>query len=100
MSDYPSESDLAKLREWPFDDPRGWLAFARELWWQPDWGWPNLEGHIATGGWSGNEDIIAAMQGNYILWAQTWESSHRGGGYIFHLPAKHQPDPETPGGTP
>ena len=40
--------------------------------------------YISTGGWSGNEDLIGAMQNNAMLWIMTWVSSRRGGHYTFH----------------
>lgn len=36
-----------------------------------------------TGGWSPNEDVIEAMHRNTILWMLCWESSHRGGKFVF-----------------
>lgn len=38
---------------------------------------------VATGGWSGNEDIIRALQENYVVWGITWQLSERGGRYVF-----------------
>lgn len=40
---------------------------------------------MATGGWSGNEEIIIAMNENLALWGLLWESSHRGGLEVFNL---------------
>lgn len=88
--DYPTEEELKRLREWPMEDPRGWLEFAHSIWWCAEWGWPDGVGpghiHASTGGWSGNEDIIDAMQDNWILWHQTWDTTRRGGHYTFLLP--------------
>jgi len=39
---------------------------------------------IATGGWSGCEDIVEALMGN-IFGRMRWESSHRGGLHVFKL---------------
>jgi len=38
---------------------------------------------IATGGWSGNEEIIQALKGNRLFWIMTWQLSKRGGYYEF-----------------
>lgn len=45
---------------------------------------------IATAGESFNEDIIGALE-NTMFWFMYWESSHRGGGYTFHI-AQEQMD--------
>lgn len=41
-----------------------------------------------TGGWSGNESIIVAMQENYVFWGLTWYSSERGGKHVFKIPGE------------
>jgi hypothetical protein len=83
-----TENDVRRLREWSLDDPKGWLEFARSLWWMADWGWPELEGIVSTGGWSGNEDIIDVMRSAHdgLLWHQVWQQTRRGGHYMFVLP--------------
>jgi hypothetical protein len=91
--DYPTDEELQKLRDWNFRDMRGWFDFAQDVgqYWpdDPPWYWaedPPGTFHISTAGWSGNEDIIRAMQDNFICWTQTWVSHHRGGHYVFKLP--------------
>jgi hypothetical protein len=91
---YPTDEELRWIKEWSDKDPKGWLAVAKGCWWAADWGWRELTGkkgdltyHVSTGGWSGNEEIIDAMQENVWCWAQTWESTRRGGHYVFVLPA-------------
>lgn len=42
--------------------------------------------YLATGGWSGCEDIIGALQKNYIFWGMCWQKSARGGAYWFKVP--------------
>ena len=95
---YPTDAALDKISNWDYNDPKGWFEFIRELWYLKSWGW--TEGrfkdnifqdpekytyHISTAGWSGNEDIIRAMQQNDILWSDAWLESRRGGHYIFEL---------------
>lgn len=46
----------------------------------------NGEFKIATGGWSGNESVIAALEKNTVFWALCWSSSHCGGLYVFKIP--------------
>jgi hypothetical protein len=41
---------------------------------------------LATGGWSGNEEIIGAMEANQIFWMLCWQSSKRGGEFSFFVP--------------
>ena len=99
MSDYPSEAALTAIREWPLDDPAGWFAFIRSIWWSADWGWTTEEKasktlhNVSTGGWSGNEEIIDAMRES-VLWGMTWRIHSVGGHYEFgvmHAAAKDQP---------
>lgn len=65
------------------------IRFSKDLWrWLRDY-FKSARGNTYdadTGGWSGNEDIICAMQENYLLWALTWQSTRTGGHYIFKIP--------------
>lgn len=103
--DYPTDEDLEQIRTWPFGDAAGWFAFVKAHWWMPDWGWREADGtgdsvgcldkparryHISTGGWSGNESLIEAMEKNVLLWSLTWEESRRGGHYKF---SHHRQEP-------
>ena len=96
---YPTDEELAKVRDWPSDDPVGWLAYIKTLWWAPEWGWseqsdstwdvsvPICRYSISTGGWSGNELILHAMRETRTLWQRTWVQHRRGGHYVFEVPA-------------
>lgn len=97
---YPTDEELARIREWPHTDPLGWFAFIKGCWHLADWGWTEygteLGEHgvslvpisISTGGWSGNEEILAAMRHN-ILWSLIWQEHRRGGHYEFQVEAAH-----------
>lgn len=90
MSTYPDDETLQKIKEWSFEDIRGWFDFIEMV--LPEYGsftrdadCPYKTTKIATGGWSGCESIMAAMRRNYVCWGLTWQSSHRGGLFVFTL---------------
>ena len=97
MSDeYPTDAQLAMLKAWPTTDLRGAFEFARALWAYPDYF--SSEGRtfsISTGGWSGNENIIGAMQDNLMLWTLCWQESRRGGHYKFEIPVNFDKEPRS-----
>lgn len=81
---YPEEHELEKIWEWPYTDPRGLMEYVEELWTYPDyWKQDGDKYTISTGGWSGNEDLIEAMEENIMFWLACWESSRRGGHFEF-----------------
>jgi hypothetical protein len=93
---YPTEDALDRIEHWYYNDPKGWFKFIESIWHLKSWGWTELKRaeldsvdkimfHISTAGWSGNEDIIRAMQQNHILWSDTWVESRRGGHYVFEM---------------
>lgn len=91
----PSPADLrtlATMSVWGADGRydrkklEEWLHFAAGIWCAC--GSCSVIGDVgtfATGGWSGNEDIIASMQENLAAWLALWESTHRGGKFIFSM---------------
>ena len=86
---YPTQETLDAIKEWPVNDPEGWFDFVEDAWTYNDSFRRTFRGrHIeaATGGWSGNESLIGAMAENGIIWAVCWQSSHRGGLYVFDIP--------------
>ena len=98
---YPTESELTILREWDCARPvEEFVDFLRSCWWYPERQMRLRDGvntllrervkrlFLDTGGWSGNEEIIGALQENVILWAFYWVQSRRGGHYIFEFPMK------------
>jgi len=85
---YPSEAELERIAGWDPHDVAGWLDYVRERWrWAEDGYWNQGPATLAmsTGGWSGNEDLVGAMQRNVPLWMILWESSRRGGHYQLDL---------------
>jgi len=83
---YPEEYKLKKIAEWDYHDFKGLMDYVYDLWKYPQY-WTNENGKISisTGGWSGNEDIIAALMQNKMFWACCWMSSKRGGHYEFKV---------------
>jgi hypothetical protein len=95
--DYPTAEELARVREWPWQDSPRLFEFIKGIWYMPDWGWREEETKditgqpargfkISTAGWSGNESLIEALEANHMAWALTWVSSRRGGHYEFEIP--------------
>lgn len=94
---YPTEETLDAIKSWPYK--QGYLelmAFCKACWAYPDYfyqddakdetfGTPVAKYYISTGGWSGNESVIDALQENKIFWALCWVQSRRGGHYIFEV---------------
>lgn len=90
---YTDDSTDNEIRQQYFDLFEG----IKSIWWYASWGWtemiePSLyreneksrQYHISTGGWSGNESIIRAMESNSWIHC-TWVQSRRGGHYIYEL---------------
>lgn len=85
---YPDEQELAKIRDWPWKDYEGLMTFVRERWKYAEYGYWRQRGHLyrlSTGGWSGNEDIIEALDHNLMFESLCWVSSRRGGRHTFDL---------------
>lgn len=99
---YPTEEELAKVREWPYTDCLGLMAYLKERWYAAEMGyWSEADlGHwddgdyvpaserqflISTAGWSGNESFIEAMEANRMFWTLCWYYSRRGGHYEFRV---------------
>ena len=85
----PSEETLQRLESWPLPF-EGLLDFVEEVW-NDTYGkmtWDE-EGRLelVTGGWSGNESIILALQNNKnYFWTHYWYQSQRGGLHVLDKP--------------
>ena len=91
---YPDDDELDKIANWPAADAIGLLRYVKHLWKYPEY-WNECGTgccQISTGGWSGNEDLIAAMEKNRMWWLFHWHSSKRGGHYEFRacIPTKSE----------
>jgi hypothetical protein len=89
---YPTQKTLEAITTWPIRnnfDIAELLEFVDAAWSHMPFA-IRTEGegrkqyiYCATGGWSGNEGIIAALQQNHLFWGLCWLESRRGGGYKF-----------------
>ena len=85
-TDYPTDEQLETIKTWQGDDLHGLMAYIKSLWNYADIGYWEQEDNkyiLHTGGWSGNEDLIVAMQENAIFCMMFWYQTRRGGHYIF-----------------
>ena len=95
---YPTNECLEIIKKWHFSDAEGWFKFIKKYWRHSSFGWIEEDGlygfdkkmfvhryYISTGGWSGNESIIIAMEQNVCMWNVVWFQSQRGGHYIFEI---------------
>jgi hypothetical protein len=106
---YPTDEELKFIEEFKFtfndkgrvNNVQELMDYIYDIWWSPDWGWkdeiidadliPDKDVppvkikrlHISTGGWSGNEDIINALENNQWFYRFFWKQSERGGHYSF-----------------
>lgn len=96
---YPTEETLRTIREWKIASNwavRDLMRYVKKAW---TYSFPVRRGRdgreswidVATGGWSGNESIIASLKDNYIFWACCWVRSTRGGLYRFVVNPFAQP---------
>ncbi len=95
MADYPTDDELQRIKDWPFDDTDNVFAFVKSIWHWPDFGVAEDNGvlYLATGGWSGNEDIIEAMLSNIAIRCR-WICSTRGGAHEFEMKAVTSKSPD------
>ncbi len=85
---YPTAGTLRAIMFWPVDKRGDLAAFVCEAWKYPEravYDKAKATLFLSTGGWSGNESIVGALQENAIFWAVCWYEARRGGYYEFHL---------------
>ena len=89
---YPDEASLQAIKDWDILEQGipGLLELIRD-----NTNWADRQIELTgkrvirfvyhTGGWSGNEDVIGALQQNLLFWPFFWEKSTRGGHYYFKI---------------
>lgn len=102
---YPTNESLQAIAEWQ-GSARDLLDAVGKVWNLRSWGWEERtvpdelrpgrfarQYDISTGGWSGNESLIGAMQENTMFWLRAWVQSRRGGHYIFEVRERREETP-------
>ena len=95
---YPEESVIRKIKKWDImkEGVDGLLDLVEENWKYAEAGGFRLTGkqvrklECHTYGWSGNEDIIQALEKNTMFWPLYWYKSLRGGHYYFQIKLFHK----------
>lgn len=90
---YPTDETLEYIEKWDdYNNITEMMDFIRQCWSYPDRfvEYPREKHttyYLSTGGWSGNESVIDAMQKNFLIWYH-WVQSKRGGHYWFRISNK------------
>lgn len=96
---YPTEETLEKISKWEWSDVFGLLDFLESIWAYAEWGfhrkWGYTNRHLRkefvlflelhTAGWSGNEEIIAALRKNFMFFNIWWVRHDVGGHFYFEI---------------
>ncbi len=86
---YPSVKTLLTIETWPICSKQNCLDllnFCIATWYYKEGAFKEKDWYVFnTGGWSGNESVINAMECNRMFWITCWYSSQRGGHYKFKI---------------
>lgn len=105
---YPTDETLERIRLWPIEsnaDFEAVMDYAGSCWKYPDW-WskgepepdplfadlasgqtrPTISYVFSTGGWSGNESLVSAIEANWIVQAVGASTWHKGGHFEYRFP--------------
>ena len=91
---YPTEQFLEWIEKYDVSkgDPFWFIQIILDEWYHGDYGWRiqrQFKGertiYISTLGWSGNEDMMYALEKNFMFWTLFYYSHRRGGHYVFKL---------------
>ena len=98
---YPAIDTIMAIETCAYQDARACLDLIRAAWHWPEMTTTMLSEserdlihadpeeqfvRFATGGWSGNEELLMALRRNASVWALTWRLSTRGGLHIYQYP--------------
>ncbi len=85
---YPVAGAANAVEQWPYQEMDALFEHLESIW--PYYGRfeKRADGtwEIATGGWSGCEELIDALMSNMMIRACAWQLSKRGGYYEFKVP--------------
>lgn len=87
---YPTDAAVMAIEDWPFTDVWNLMEFVAGLWRYEKYvtrSKASRRWRFATGGWSGNETLICALQNNFVFWSLCWLKSERGGLHVFEIPS-------------
>jgi hypothetical protein len=97
---YPTDETLEHITNWKSDDYRNLMNFVQECWKyengfrvsdiEDDCYGPCTQYELITGGWSGNESLICAMDANYFFRHTCWHLSERGGRHVYRIEVKKE----------
>lgn len=97
MSVYHTAKELKAIKNWDVKDTNNLIFQLKNMWEYNDcfienWGLDRvfkkrqvLTLELHTGGWSGNEEIIAALKQNKLFWMIWWWKTEKGGHYYFEI---------------
>lgn len=81
---YPTQALLDELKGWsPLGDFDAQMKRLKSVWWGDGVFRRGGRWVFCTSGWSGNEELISALQDNRMWWALCWYRSERGGRFEF-----------------
>lgn len=90
MNDYPTDEQLTTIARW--DNHKDYLGLIDYIeGFYPTYGFIKRVGKkiqtvtFVTGGWSGCEDIIRALDQNTIFNMVCWQASFRGGKHVYKV---------------
>lgn len=97
---YPTPETLETVKKWDCigrENKLALLAYVHKAWWAPEYfRIENDRYYVSTVGWSGNEDLIIALERNFLFWGMCWVQSRCGGHYIFEVDEPDDLPPAAP----